>query len=60
MYLILHKKKPIQYSGKRYILTEIVSVFFLLALILAGCFLEATAGNYLLKQYLLLFIPAIS
>jgi hypothetical protein len=60
IYLVLHKKKPIQYSGKRYILTEIVSVFFLLALILTGCFLEATAGNYLLKQYLLLFIGASS
>jgi hypothetical protein len=60
VYLVLHKKKPIQYSGKRYILTEIVSVFFLLALILTGCFLEATVGNYLLKQYLLLFIGASS
>jgi hypothetical protein len=60
IYLILHKKKPVQYSGKRYVLTEIVSVFFILAMILAGCFLEATIGNFLLKHFLLTFIPAVS
>jgi hypothetical protein len=60
LYLMLHKKKPIQYSGKRYILTEIVSVFVMLVLIAAGCLLEATAGSWLLRHYLMVFISARS
>lgn len=60
IYVLLHKKKPIHYSGKRYILTEMVSVFLLFILILLGCFLEATVSNFLLKNYLLAFISAIS
>ena len=60
LYLILHMKKPIQYSGKRYILTEFVSVLFVLLLFVAGCLLEATVGSFLLKHYLLAFISAIS
>lgn len=60
LYLMLHRKKPIQYSGKRYILTEIVSVLFMVLLLVAGCLLEATVGNFLLKGYLFAFISAIS
>lgn len=57
---LLHKKKPIQYSGRRYVFAEIVSVFFFTLLFLAGCLIEATAGSFLLRHYLLAFISAIS
>lgn len=59
-FMILHKKKPIQYSGKRYVFAEIASVFFLVLIFLAGCLIEAAAGNFLLRHYLLAFISAIS
>ncbi len=58
--LILHKKKPIQYSGKRYVFAEIASVFFLILIFAAGCLIEAVAGSFLLRNYLLAFISAIS
>jgi hypothetical protein len=58
--LILHKKKPVQYSGTRYMFSEFASVFVIVALVVAGCLLEATAGSFLLKNYILAFISAIS
>jgi hypothetical protein len=60
LYLLLHRKKPVQYSGKRYLFTEIVSVFMIAALFLSGCMLEAFVSSYLLQHYLLAFISAIS
>jgi hypothetical protein len=58
--MVLHKKKPVQYSGTRYMFTEVASVFVIIAIVAAGCLLEATAGSFLLKNYLLAFISAIS
>jgi hypothetical protein len=59
IYLILHKKKPVQYSGKRYMFTEIVSVLFIVIMILTGCCLETTVGSCLLKKYLQLLLGAV-
>ena len=60
IYTVLHKKKPIQYSGKRYFFAELLSVFITICLFILGCLTEATVGNFLLKNYLLAFISAIS
>lgn len=51
MFLLLHKKKPVQYGGKRYVLTQIVTVFLFLMLLGIGCLLEATVSNQLLKWW---------
>ena len=51
MLLLLRKKKPVQYCGKRYVLTQIVTVFFYLLLLGLGCLLEATVSNQLLKWW---------